>query len=319
MQLAAGWSASNSYKEPGELMFLRGSKWTVGLLCLVGFSLGALAQVAAQQQTAPQLPADPNHFVAEVIQHELKLDDTDRSHWRYVYFHSDEKSSYERDVIETRDGELARELLKNGQPLTADQREQDEDRMRKLVNDPDERAKRNKRKKDDGDKAKQMLQAIPDAFIFKYDGFDGNLVRLTFFPNPHYDAPTRELRVFRSLSGKMWIDPRARHLARIDGTLFEDVTFGWGLLGRLNKGGTFNVVQKEVAPDHWEVVSLDVKMTGHAVIFKTLNVRELETFRDFQRMPDNLTIAQAYQLLEKDKEPVSANGRTAVSNSQARK
>lgn len=191
--------------------------------------------------------------------------------------------------------------------------------MRKLVSDPDERAKRNKRKNEDGDKAKQMLKAIPDAFVFKYDGFDRNLVRLTFFPNPHYDAPTRELRVFRSLSGKMWIDPQAKHLARIDGTLFEDVTFGWGLLGRLNKGGTFNVVQKEVAPDHWEVVSLDVNMTGHAVIFKTLNVREHETFRDFQPVSNQLTIAQAYNLLEKDREPVSANGRSAAPESDARK
>lgn len=300
-------------------MFLQGSKWSFVSLCLAGFLLLTLAQVPAQQQTTSQLPTDPNRFVAEVIQHELKLDDTDHSHWRYIYFHSDEKSSYERDVIETKDGELARELLRNGRPLTADQRQMDEERMRKLVSDPSERVKRDKRKKDDEEKAKQMLKAIPDAFIFKYDGSDGNLARLTFFPNPHYDAPTRELRVFRSLSGKMWIDPQAMHLARIDGTLFEDVTFGWGLLGRLNKGGTFNVVQKEVAPEHWEVVSLDVNMTGHAVIFKTLNVREHETFRDFQRMADDLTIAQAYNLLEKDKEPVSANGRNGIPPSEARK
>lgn len=300
-------------------MFLKTSQRGAGILCLAGFVLASVARLPAQQQTTPQLPSDATRFVAEVIQHEMKLDDTDHSYWRYLYVHADEKSSYERDVIETKDGELARELLKNGQPLTADQRQQDDDRMRKLVSDPDERAKRNKRKNEDGDKAKQMLKAIPDAFVFKYDGFDRNLVRLTFFPNPHYDAPTRELRVFRSLSGKMWIDPQAKHLARIDGTLFEDVTFGWGLLGRLNKGGTFNVVQKEVAPDHWEVVSLDVNMTGHAVIFKTLNVREHETFRDFQPVSNQLTIAQAYNLLEKDREPVSANGRSAAPESDARK
>src|SRR5690348_5357871 len=97
-------------------------------LCLVGFFFAALASVFAQQQTAPQLPQDPNRFVSEIIQNELKLDDTDHSNWRYLYFHSDEKSSYERDVIETKDGELARGLLKNGQPLSADERQQDEQR-----------------------------------------------------------------------------------------------------------------------------------------------------------------------------------------------
>ncbi len=93
-------------------------------------------------------------------------------------------------------------------------------------------------------------------------------VRLTFFPNPHYNAPNRELQVFRSMSGKMWIDRAAGRLARMDGSLFEDVTFGWGLLGRLNKGGTFSVVQSQVGQDHWEMIALDVNMSGHADHFQ---------------------------------------------------
>src|SRR5260370_33526940 len=104
--------------------------------------------------------------------------------------------------------------------------------MKKLVEDAAERAKRQKRAKDDEDKGAQMLKAIPDAFIFKYDGAENGQVRVSFFPNPHYNAPTRELQVFRSMSGKMWIDRSGRRLARMDGSLFEDVTFGWGLLGR---------------------------------------------------------------------------------------
>lgn len=280
---------------------------------------GAQVNPPSHPQTQPQLPSDATQYVRGVIQHELNLDDSDQSHWRYLYSHSDEKSSYERDVIETKDGELARTLLINGKPLTADQRQQDEDRMRKLVTDADDRARRKKRKQEDADKAKQMMKAIPDAFVFKYDGFDGGLVRLTFFPNPHYDAPTRELRVFRSLSGKMWIDPQAHHLVRIDGTLFEDVTFGWGLLGRLNKGGTFNVVQQEVAPGHWEIVSLDVNMAGHAIIFKSINVKERELFSDFRRMPDNLTIAQAYGMLEQKRGPISAENLQGSARPQGRK
>ena len=128
----------------------------------------------------------------------------------------------------------------------------------------------------------------------------------TFFPNPRYTAPNRELQVFRSLGGKMWIDRASRRLARMDGALFEDVTFGWGLLGRLNKGGTFSVVQSRVSDDHWEVVGLDVKMTGHAVIFKSINVKQSQRLTDFRRMSDALTISEAYQLLEKGEHPVSA-------------
>lgn len=151
-----------------------------------------------------------------------------------------------------------------------------------------------------------MFKAIPDAFIFKYDGEENGQIRLAFFPNPHYEAPSRELQVFKALSGKMWIDRAAGRLARMDGTLFEDVTFGWGLLGRLNKGGTFSVIQRRVGDDHWEVVSLDVKMSGHAIIFKTINVKQMQRLTDFRRVSNDLTIAQAYQMLVNPENPVSA-------------
>lgn len=253
------------------------------------------------------LPTDATQYVHDVVRHELDMEDRDHTHWRYRAHRQDEKQNYDRDIIETREGDLGRTLLVNGQPLTPEMREKDEERMRKLVSDPDERAKRNKREKDDTDKAEQMLKAIPEAFIFKYDGDENGLVRLSFFPNPHYDPPTRELRVFRSLSGHVWINPTERRLVRIDGRLFEDVTFGWGLLARLRKGGTFNVVRQEVGPGHWDMTSLDVNMSGHAILFKNIAVTEHQTQSEFRRVPDDITMAQAFEMLQKDSGAVSAN------------
>jgi len=263
------------------------------------------AHVPEAQQ--PPLPADATEYVREVIRHELDMEANDHTLWRYRAHREDEKQNYDRDIIETKDGDIGRTLLLNGRPLTPDMRQKDEERMRKLVTDPDERAKRNKREKDDTEKAEQMFKAIPEAFICKYDGKQNGLVRLTFFPNPHYDPPTRELRVFRSLSGHMAINAAQRRLQRIDGRLFEDVTFGWGLLARLNKGGTFNVVRQEVGPGHWDMISLDVNMSGHAILFKNIAVRQHQTQADFRRMPDNITMAQAFEILQKDTGTVSAN------------
>src|SRR6478672_8740777 len=266
--------------------------------------------IALQGQNAPDtlppLPKDANQYVREAIEHQLDADATDHSHWRYHIHREDDKGSQDRDVIDTKDGQIARTLLINGQRLTAEQRAADEARMKKLVEDAGERAKRDKRAKEDEDKGVQMFKAIPDAFIFKYQGSENGQVRLSFFPNPHYNAPSRELQVFRSLSGMIWIYRASLRMSRLDGSLFEDVTFGWGLLGRLNKGGTFSVAQSRVADDHWEIVALDVKMAGHAVIFKTINVKQVQRLSGFRRVNDNLTISEAYQLLEKGEGPVSA-------------
>lgn len=285
------------------------------------FLMSASLALALQAQTGslPPLPTDANQYVKDTIKYQMEADAADHTHWRYRIHREDEKGAQDRDVIDTKDGQLARTLLINGQPLTPEQRAADEARMKKLVQDPGERAKRAKRAKDDEDKGTQMLKAIPDAFIFKYQGAENGQVSLSFFPNPHYDAPTRELQVFRSMSGKMWIDRAERRMARLDGSLFEDVTFGWGLLGRLNKGGTFSITQSRVGDNHWEYVSLDVKMVGHAVIFKSINVKQQERLTDFHRVSDNLTISEAYQLLEKGDTAVSAENQPGEAKALSRK
>jgi hypothetical protein len=250
-------------------------------VCTAGMAL-ALAQSPAKSitETLPALPEDATQYARQAIQRQMQADAADHTHWRYRIHREDDKGTQERDVIDTKEGQIARTLLINGQPLTTEQRADDEARMKKLVEDASERAKRAKRVKEDEDKGTQMFKAIPDAFIFKYDGAENGQVRLSFFPNPHYDAPTRELQVFR--------------------------TFGWGLLGRLNKGGTFSISQVRVAADHWEIVGLDVKMTGHAVIFKSINVKQIQRLTDFRRISDDLTISQAYQMLEKGEHSISA-------------
>jgi hypothetical protein len=268
-------------------------------------------QAAPAAQPQEPLPQNANDYIRQAVEHELAEQDRDHSHWRYRYHRDDDKNNYDRDVIETQEGQLARTILWNGQPLTPDLQQKDEDRMQRLLADPAERARHNKREKDDGEKARNMLKAIPDAFIFQYDGEEDGSVRLTFTPNPRYSPPNRELQVFHSLRGKIWIDRAQKRLARVEGSLFEDVTFALGLLGRLNKGGTFKVVQQQVAPQHWEVVTLEINMSGRAVIFKTINVNHRQRLSDFQRVSDSLTLRQAYDLL-KGPNPVSADNHASV-------
>ena len=280
----------------------------------VVFSLAMLAAAVAQNQapaptptaTATPLPQDANQYVRQAIEHELAEQDRDHTLWRYHIHREDKKYNYDRDVIETRQGEIARTLLWNGQPLTPELRQKDDERMRQLLTDPAALAKHVKRGKDDDEKARRMLRAVPDAFNFEYDGEEEGLVRFKFTPNPHYDPPNRELQVFHALAGRLWIDRASGRLARIYGALVEDVSFAFGFLGRLNKGGTFGVVRQDVGGGHWDFMSLDVNMSGHAVIFASISVKQRQLFSNYRRVPDSLTLAQAYELLQKDADSVSA-------------
>ncbi len=150
----------------------------------------------------------------------------------------------ERDVA-TPQGTLSRVLLINGKPLTPAQQSEEEQRERKM-RDPAQMRRRLKDQQEDDERTRKMLSAIPDAFDFQLLGSSiapngHKLVRVKFTARPGFNPPTRESAVFTGMEGEMLIDENARRLMKIDGTLFKEVNFGWGILGKLYKGGRFFV------------------------------------------------------------------------------
>ncbi|MGA8313280.1 MAG: hypothetical protein WB755_24870 [Terriglobales bacterium] len=52
---------------------------------------------------------------------------------------------------------------------------------------------------------------------------DGNLIKLSFKPNPNFRPPSLEARVFHDLEGEMWVDCKQERLAAFNGHLTQDV------------------------------------------------------------------------------------------------
>ena len=75
------------------------------------------------------------------------------------------------------------------------------------------------------------------------------LVRMKFRPNPRYEPPSRVEQVLPGMEGTILVDAGKYRIAKIDGTLAREVSFGWGILGHLDRGGRFVVEQGEVDKD----------------------------------------------------------------------
>jgi hypothetical protein len=93
----------------------------------------------------------------------------------------------------------------------------------------------------------------------------------------------------------------------MDGTLFRQVGFGWGILGHLNSGGHFIVHQQAVEDNLWEISCMTVKFTGKILLFKNLLIDSTEVFSGFKQVPSDLTFAQALDLLRKEDAPAADN------------
>jgi hypothetical protein len=146
---------------------------------------------------------------------------------------------------------------------------------------------------------RRLFKMLPDAFVFNYAGDDGNVVKLSFRPNPNFHPPSMEARVFHDMEGEMWVDCKQERLAAFSGHLTQDVKFGLGLLGHLDKGGHFEVRQAEVVPGHWDLTNMSVEVTGKALLFATIGMRKKETHGDFYQVSHDLTLAEAADMLNR--------------------
>ena len=183
----------------------------------------------------------------------------------------------------------------------------------KFANNPEARRKRREANKAEDQRASLMLSSLPDAFLYTYVGTDHGpageeLVHLTFKPNPRFNPPNHETAIYQGMEGDLIIDRKAMRIAKIDGTLFKDVDFGWGILGRLSKGGRFLIVQRDVGGGNWEEVQELLQFNGKILMVKSLTIWSTETMTDFRPVPENITTTQALDLLHKSDNVVADNG-----------
>jgi hypothetical protein len=250
------------------------------------------------QSDSGSLGVSANDLARRVITNELKFQD-DHTNWMYRL----EKEQYGKkqveEIIETKEGSLSRLLSINDQPLTAKQQEEEDQRVRELMTSRSAKRKLQRALEAEILQGRRLFKMLPDAFVFNYAGGDGNVIRLSFRPNPNFNPPSLEARVFHDMEGELWVDCKQERLAAFNGHLTQDVKFGLGLLGHLDKGGHFDVRQAEVVPGHWDMTTMSVEMSGKALLFKNIGVQKMEKRWGFQQVSDDLTLTQAADILNR--------------------
>lgn len=278
------------------------------MIACVGLSWLALClpatSLAQDSRASTKAGLDLNQLMRQVIHNEIDSQVSDQSLWRYREIHEESGKKRLLDVVQTKDGEIQRLLALNGQPLGAKQRQSEDQHIQTLVSHPQQLQQLKKKQHDDAEQMRSLLRMFPEAFQFQDAGTQGNLVKINFSPNPKFRPSTRPAQVFHHLSGNLLVDPKQKRLVEINGQLVSEVKFGGGILGHLDKGGTFTVKQQDVGSGHWEMTAMDIRMNGKALFFKTLAVREREINSEFRRLPDNTTPQQAADLLMRDNKSV---------------
>ena len=256
-------------------------------------------------QTAPPAlsPAQAQALVQRALATESRAaqDLSHASHpMRYRLHKTSPRLTSTKEIVETRDGDVARLLSINDQPLSPADEQQEQARLDALLNNPALQQHRKQSEDSDTARAMKVLRVLPTAFLYQFVGNgrhrrrNGGEVLLQTQPAIRPAGPGD--RRLTAMAGEIWIDATQERVVRLAGSLQQDKDFGWGILGQLDKGGSVEIEQADVGGGQWRIVHLKLVMNGR-VLFKTKNSDSVQDYTQFVPLPPDLTYRQAIQML----------------------
>jgi hypothetical protein len=285
---------------PGQVA---GAQQPVAVSAVLGY---ATPEQAIPEQAVPGDPeGTPRSWAEAAARNELSVIDIEgKIPLRYRQRKINAKGDTTREIIESKEGNVARLVERNGQPITAAEDAAEHDRLNADIASPDDFIKHHGRDTKVRNDAMKQVSLLPQAMIYSYTpgqpqakGADGRQVVLDFHPDPAFRPPTMFADVLTGLEGRVWIDAQSHCMTRIEAHVLHPVNIGFGLLARIFPGGTVELEQTHAAGDRWVYSHLDEHLTARVLMVKTYPENAAITSWDFQPMPSQLSYQDAIRAL----------------------
>jgi hypothetical protein len=102
---------------------------------------------------------------------------------------------------------------------------------------------------------------------------DGHeVIVVTFAAKPDARPQTREGRMAKIFTGSIFVDEAAREVRRVEGTTVDSLSFGLGMITKLNEGTRVTLIREPVEGGIWLPTSIRFAGEGRAMVFRKLNV-----------------------------------------------
>jgi hypothetical protein len=292
----------------------------------IGAIVWALVAMAALGwgQSAAAPPTDAAAVVRRAVASRLAADAAHQP-VRFVLHKQDERRNITQEIIETPQGDVALLVGVNGGPLSAAGRAAERTRLDTLDANPENQEHRHRREQEDEARVTNLLGLLPDAFVYHYDSTvacnvttqpvvpvpgvaapsnstnvtsTAQCYHMTFTPKKDWDPPNLEAKVLKGMAGEIWIETSNVRLCRLKGHLIDDVDFGWGIVGRLDKGGTVYLEQTRIGDTDWELTRMKLNFTGRALMVKSLSYRINEEMGEYEPVPAGMDYHKAIKALK---------------------
>jgi hypothetical protein len=186
-----------------------------------------------------------------------------------------------------------RRIIKNGVALTEKELEKQDRKERERVEK--ERSKRAKwseaKRREEREKTeKEERETTDDVFasftfeLVKRELLNGqSTILVNFKPNRSYKPKTSEAKQLQHAAGHVWISEDDHQLAKFEAEVIEPITFGAGLLAKLQRGSTVKFEQQKINDEIWLPVRAEIVYDARVLLLKGMRGRVNVEFSDHKK------------------------------------
>src|SRR6202023_96051 len=172
---------------------------------------------------------------------------------------------------------------------------QENERVRKTIEDlqkkeakkdaKEEKAKEEgKDKKEDDDVGIETFLRACQFVNPRRERFRGqDVLVFDFEPNPEFKPHKLVEKVVHQLAGVIWIDEKARDVARLEAYFVGDFRFGGGVIDNLQKGTSFVFEQAYVNNEVWLPTYEEAHVGVRVLLVKAFKVNAVTRYSDYKR------------------------------------
>jgi hypothetical protein len=190
--------------------------------------------------------------------------------------------------------EISTLVKKDGKPLGADEQKKENERTQKRIEEHQKRkakkeAKEEKAKQEGKDEEKDEpgIEVFLRACQFvnpRRERFRGqDVLVFDFEPNPEFKPRKLEEKVVQKLAGVVWIDEKARDVARLEAYFVGDFKLAGGLLANLQKGTSFVFEQAFVNNEVWLPTYEEIHIGVRVLLLKGFKINEVTRYSDYKK------------------------------------
>jgi hypothetical protein len=188
----------------------------------------------------------------------------------------------------------------DGQPLTPEElAKRDAERQREVTDRAKREAKespseRRERLDESAAELAEREKTIDDAFAVFEATWVGRetlegvpVVVASLTPRKDANVSTREGRWMKHFAGRAWFDEATHQLAKIDMQARDDISIGWGIVGRIHEKTRIYATRKRIG-EMWMPSEFVIEATGRTLLFRAFEVRLVTNYSDYKQKSTSL-------------------------------